>query len=121
MNLAELPRQVLTALHLHGFGMFVSMLPPETIYPTFRRIFFSFSQAEHDSYLERLQHASMPLPRPSPLAHPIPPPLAARISSPLPSMTPSSPTTVNSSTSDDDTTDEEDNTFPVPRDSAQHI
>ena len=62
MNLAELPRHVLAALHLHGFGTFILMLPPETIYPTFRRIFFSFSQAERDSYLERLEHASMPLP-----------------------------------------------------------
>ena len=121
MNLAELPRHVLTTLHLHGFGTFVSMLPPETIYPTFRRIFFSFSQAERDSYLERLEHASMLLPQLSPLTRPIPPPLAARITSPPPSMTPSSPTTVNSSTDDDDLTDEEDNAFPIPRDVAQHI
>ena len=62
MNLAELPRHVLAALHLHGFGTFISMLPPETIYPTFRQIFFSFSQAECNSYLECLEHASMPLP-----------------------------------------------------------
>ena len=97
------------------------MLPPETIYPTFRRIFFSFSQAECDSYLECLEHASMPLPRLSPLARPIPPPLTARLSSPLSLMTPSSPTTVNSSTDDDSSTDEADNAFPVPRDVAQHI
>ena len=121
MNLVELPRHILTTLHLHGFGMFVSMLPPETIYPTFRQIFFSFSQTERDSYLERLEHASMPLPRLPTLACPTPPPLAARITSPLPSMTPSSPTTVNSSTDDDDLTNEEDNAFPVPRDVAQHI
>ena len=62
MNLAELPRHVITALHLHSFGTFVSMLSPEIIYPTFCRIFFSFTQAERDSYLERLEHASMPLP-----------------------------------------------------------
>ena len=61
MNLVELPRHVLAALHLHGFGTFVSKLPPEIIYPTFRRIFFSFSQAECDSYLECLEHASIPL------------------------------------------------------------
>ena len=36
-------------------------------------------------------------------------------------MTPSSPTTVNSSTDDEDSTDNEDNAFPVPRDVAQHI
>ena len=64
---------------------------------------------------------TMPLPQPSPLACPIPPPLTARISSPPPLTTPLSPTTVNSSTSDDDLTDEEDNAFPVPRDTAQHI
>ena len=121
MNLAKLPRHVLTALHLHGFGTFVSMLPPETIYSTFCCIFFSFSQAEHDSYPEHLDHPSMPLPRPSPLTHPIPPPLAARLSSPPPSTTPSSPTMVNSSTSEDYSTDEEENAFPVPRDSTQHI
>ena len=62
MNLVELPRHVITVLHLHGFGTFVYMLAPEVIYPTFRRIFFSFTQAERDSYLERLEHASMPLP-----------------------------------------------------------
>ena len=62
MNLAELPRHVITALHLHGFGTFVSMLSPEIIYPTFHWIFFSFTQAERDCYLERLEHASMPLP-----------------------------------------------------------
>ena len=121
MNLAELPRHVLTALHLHGFGMFVSMLPPETIYPTFCRIFFSFSPAEQDSYLECLEHASMPLPQLSPLAHPIPPPLTNRLSSPPPLTTPSSPTAVNSSTSEDDSTDKEDNASPVPRDTTLHI
>ena len=121
MNLAELPKHVLTALHLHRFGMFVFMLPPETIYPTFHHIFFSFSQAECDNYLEHLDHTSMPLPQPSPLTCPIPPPLAARLSSPPPSMISSSPTVVNSSTSEDDSTDKEDNAFPVPRDSAQHI
>ena len=68
MSLAELPRHVITTLHLHGFGTFVSMLSPEIIYPTFHQIFFSFSQAERDSYLECLEHASMPLPQPSPLA-----------------------------------------------------
>ena len=52
MNLAELPRHVIMALHLYGFGTFVSMLSPEIIYPTFCRIFFSFTQAERDSYLE---------------------------------------------------------------------
>ena len=62
MNLVELPRHVITALHLHGFGTFVSMLSPKIVYPTFRRIFFSFTQAERDSYLKRLEHASMPLP-----------------------------------------------------------
>ena len=46
MNLAELPRHVITTLHLHGFGTFISMLSPEIIYPTFCRIFFSFTQAE---------------------------------------------------------------------------
>ena len=35
MSLAELPTHTLTALHLHGFGMFVSMVPPAVIYPTF--------------------------------------------------------------------------------------
>ena len=82
MNLAELPRHIITALHLHGFGTFVSMLAPEVIYPTFCHIFFSFTQVEQDSYLKHLEHASMPLPRPSPLARPIPPSLASRLSSP---------------------------------------
>ena len=91
MNLAEIPRHVLTALHLHRFGTFVSMLPPETIYPTFCHIFFSFSQAEHDSYLECLDHASMSLPWPSPPACPIPPPFATRLSSSPSSMTPPLP------------------------------
>ena len=59
MNLVELPRHILAALHLHGFGTFISMLPPETIYPTFRRIFFSFSQTERDSYLERIKLLGM--------------------------------------------------------------
>ena len=67
MNLAELPRHIISALHLHGFGTFVSLLSPEIIYPTFHQIFFSFTQAERDSYLEHLEHASMPLPQPSPL------------------------------------------------------
>ena len=35
MGRAELPGYVLTVLHLHRFRKFVSMLPPETIYPTF--------------------------------------------------------------------------------------
>ena len=52
MNLAELPRHVIMALHLHSFGTFISMLSPNIIYPTFHRIFFSFTQAECDSYLE---------------------------------------------------------------------
>ena len=121
MSLAELPRHVISALHLHGFGTFVSMLAPEVIYPTFRRIFFSFTQAERDSYLERLELASMPLPRPSTLARPIPPPLASRLSSPPPSTTPSSPTAVNSTDSDDSLTDPDNGAFPVPRDTAQHI
>ena len=68
MNLAELLRHVISALHLHSFGTFVSMLAPEIIYPIFHRIFFSFTQTERDSYLEWLEHASMPLPQPSPLA-----------------------------------------------------
>ena len=68
MNLAELPRHIISALHLHGFGTFISMLSPEIIYPTFCRIFFSFTQAERDSYLKQLEHTSMPLPRLSPLA-----------------------------------------------------
>ena len=63
----------------------------------------------------------MPLPRPSPLARPIPPPLSARPSSPPPSTTPSSPTTVNSADSDDDLTDPDNGAFPIPRDVAQHI
>ena len=63
----------------------------------------------------------MPLPRPSPLAQPIPPPLSSRLSSPPPSTTPSSPTAVNSTDSDDDLTDPDNGTFPVPRDIAQHI
>ena len=121
MNLAELPRHVITALHLHSFGTFISMLSPKIIYPTFRWIFFSFTQAERDSYLEHLEHASMPLPRPSPLAWPIPPPLAARLSSPPPLTTPSSPTAVNSTDSDDDLTNPDNGAFPVPRDAAQHI
>ena len=62
MNLAELPRHVIAALHLHGFGTFVSMLSPKIIYPTFSRIFFSFTQAKCDGYLEWLEHTSMPLP-----------------------------------------------------------
>ena len=121
MNLAELPRHIIMALHLHSFGTFISMLPPKIIYPTFRQNFFSFTQAECDSYLEWLEHASMPLPQPSPLAQPIPPPLAARLSSPPPSTTPLSPTTVNSTDSDDDLTDPDNGAFPVPRDAAQHI
>ena len=121
MNLAELPRHVISALHLHGFGTFISMLSPKIIYPTFRRIFFSFTQAEQDSYLEQLEHASMPLPRLSPLTHPIPPPLTSRLSTPPLSMTPSSPTAVNSTDSDDDLTDPDNGAFPVPRDTAQHI
>ena len=63
----------------------------------------------------------MPLPCLSPLACPIPPPLAARLSSPPPLTTPSSPIAVNSSTSDDDDTDKEDNAFPIPQDTAQHM
>ena len=63
----------------------------------------------------------MPLPRLSPLARPIPPPLASRLSSPPPSTTPSSPTAVNSTDSDDDLTDPDNGAFPVPRDNAQHI
>ena len=121
MNLAELLRHVIMALHLHGFGTFISMLPPEIIYPTFHRIFFSFTQAERDSYLECLEHASMPLPQPSPLAQPIPPPLSARLSSPPPSTTPSSPTAVNSTDLDDNLTDPDNGAFPVPRNAAQHI
>ena len=109
------------ALHLHGFGTFISMLSPKIIYPTFRHIFFSFTQAERDSYLERLEHASMPLPQPSPLTRPILPPLAARLSSPPPSTTPSSSTVVNSTDSDDDLTDPDNGAFPIPRDTAQHI
>ena len=63
----------------------------------------------------------MPLPRPSSLARPIPPPLASRLSSPPPSTTPSSPTTVNSTDSDDDLTNPDNGAFPVPRGVAQHI
>ena len=94
MSLAELPAHIPTALHLHGFRTFVSMLPPKTIYPTFHRLFLLFSQEEHDNYLEHLDHTTMPLPCLSPLTCPIPPPLSARLSLPTPSMTPSSPTTV---------------------------
>ena len=121
MNLAELPAHILTALYLHGFGTFISMLPPETIYLTFWHIFLSFSQEEHNNYLEYLDHVTMSLPCLSPSTHPIPPPLAARLSSPPPSMTPSSPTAINSSTPDNSNTDEEDHAFPIPCDATQHI
>ena len=36
-------------------------------------------------------------------------------------MTPSSPTTVNSTDLDDDLTDPDNGAFPIPRDAAQHI
>ena len=121
MSLAELPTHVLTALHLHGFGPFISMLPPEVIYPMFHHVFLSFSQAEHDNYLECLDQATMPLPHLSPLTHPIPPPLASRLFSSPPSTTPSSLTAVNSSTSDNDDIDKEDHAFPISHDVAQHI
>ena len=35
MSLVELPRHIITTLHLHGFGTFISMLSLEIIYPTF--------------------------------------------------------------------------------------
>ena len=97
------------------------MLPSETIYPTFWRIFLSFSQVEHDEYLVCVDQATMPLPCLSPFTCPILPPLAARLSSPPPSMTPSSPTAVNSSTSDNNDMDKEEHAFPIPQDAAKHI
>ena len=36
LALSDLPGCLLSILHLHGFGTFVKMLPPNIIYPTFR-------------------------------------------------------------------------------------
>jgi hypothetical protein len=98
MSIAALPQQVLNILHLHGFHVFVSMLPPAVIYPTFRRVYLSMTMEEHDRYVETSQ---LPNPRSrSPI--PVPPPsnsapsLMSRLSSPPPSSISSSPTAVNS-------------------------
>jgi hypothetical protein len=98
MNIAALPQRVLNILHLHGFHVFVSMLPPNVIYPTFCRVYLSMTMEEHDRYIETSQ---LPNPR-SPSPVPVPPPsnstpsLISRLSSPPPSSTSSSPTAVNS-------------------------
>jgi hypothetical protein len=81
MSIAALPQRVLNILHLHGFHVFVSMLPPAVIYPTFRRIYLSMTMEERDRYIETSQ---LPNPRsPSPI--PVPPP-----SNPAPSLNESS-------------------------------
>jgi hypothetical protein len=98
MSISALPQRVLNILNLHGFHVFVSMLPPAVIYPTFRRVYLSMTMEECDRYVETSQ---LPSPRsPSPI--PVPPPsnsapsLISRLSSPPPSSTSSSPTAVNS-------------------------
>jgi hypothetical protein len=98
MSIAALPPRVLNILHLHGFHVFVSMLPPNIIYPTFRRVYLSMTMEEHDRYIKTSQ---LPNPRsPSPvLVLPLSnsaPSLISRLSSPPPSSTSSSPTAVNS-------------------------
>jgi hypothetical protein len=98
ISIAALPQWILTILHLHRFHVFVQLLSPNIIYPTFRRIYLSMTMEERDRYIETFQ-----LPNPcSPSPIPVPPPsnsgpsLISRLSSPPPSSTSSSPTIVNS-------------------------
>jgi hypothetical protein len=48
MRIAALPQRVLNILYLHRFHVFVSMLPPNVIYPTFRRVYLSMTMEERD-------------------------------------------------------------------------
>jgi hypothetical protein len=104
LSIAALPQQILTILHLHGFHIFVQLLSPRIIYPTFHHIYLSLTMEERDRYIETSQ---LPNPRsPSPI--PVPPPassnmsLISRLSSPPPSSISSSPTAVNSELGLDD-------------------
>jgi hypothetical protein len=104
LSIAALPQRILTILHLHGFHVFVQLLSPHIIYPTFRRIYLSLTMEERDRYIETSQ---LPNPRsPSPI--PVLPPassdtsLISHLSSPPPSSISSSPTAVNSELGLDD-------------------
>jgi hypothetical protein len=52
MSIASLPQCVLSILHLHGFHVFVQLLPPAIIYPLFRRIYPSMMMEERECYVE---------------------------------------------------------------------
>jgi hypothetical protein len=98
MSIASLPQRVLTILYLHGFHVFVQLLSPNIIYPTFHHIYLSMTMEERDRYIKTSQ-----LPAPcSPSPTPVPPPsslgtsLISCLPSPPPSSTSSFPTAVNS-------------------------
>jgi hypothetical protein len=97
ISLASLPQCILTILHLHGFHVFVQLLFPKVIYPTFHRIYLAMTTEERDRYVETSQ---LPNPR-SPSSIPVSPlskfglSLMSHLSSPPPSSISSSPTAVN--------------------------
>jgi hypothetical protein len=55
LSIAALPQQILTILHLHGFHVFIQLLSPRIIYPTFRRIYLSLTMEERDRYIKTSQ------------------------------------------------------------------
>jgi hypothetical protein len=47
MSIAVLPQRVLNILHLHRFHIFILMLPPAVIYPTFRCVYLSIETTNY--------------------------------------------------------------------------
>jgi hypothetical protein len=104
LSIAALPQRILTILHLHGFHVFVQLLAPRIIYPTFRCIYLSLTMEERDRYIEISQlpnsHSPSPIPVPPPASSDTS--LISCLSSPFPSSISSSPTAVNSELGLDD-------------------
>ena len=97
MSLAQLPDRILTILHLHGFHSFGEQISPAVIYPTFRRIFLTMTMEQQDHYLSQSELPPHRSPSPIPVPAPGSPTMSllARLSSPAPSDTSSSLTTVD--------------------------
>ena len=97
MLLASLPDRILSILHLHGFHTFIEQIPPAIIYPTFWCIFLTMTMEQRDHYISK---SELP-PHWSPSLLPVPAPnsptlsLLAQLSSPAPSDTSSSLTTID--------------------------
>ena len=97
MSLASLPDRILSILHLHGFHTFIEQIPPAIIYPTFRCIFLTMTMEQCDHYISQSELPPHWSPSPLPIPAPNSPTssLLAQLSSPAPSDTSSSLTTID--------------------------